>query len=82
MALETDTHPGDVTLGPVLFNWAPEAWRDFYFRIADEAPITTAYLGEVICSKRGPQFEPHIALGRHGRRRDHDQRRLHADYER
>ena len=61
MALETDTIPGDITLGPVLFNWAPEVWRDFYFRIADEAPVTTVYLGEVICSKRGPLFEPHIA---------------------
>ena len=52
---------GEVTLGPVLFNWAPERWRDFYFRIADEAPVTTVYLGEVICSKRAPLFEPHIA---------------------
>lgn len=61
MALETETTAGDLTLGPVLFNWAPEAWRDFYFRIADEAPVATVYLGEVICSKRGPLFEPHIA---------------------
>ena len=28
-----------LTLGPVLFNWAPEKWRDFYLRIADEAPV-------------------------------------------
>lgn len=61
MALEIDTIPGDITLGPVLFNWVPEVWRDFYFRIADEAPVTTVYLGEVICSKRGPLFGPHIA---------------------
>lgn len=53
--------PTEVTLGPLLFNWAPERWRDFYFRIADEAPVTTVYLGEVICSKRAPLFEPHIA---------------------
>ncbi|MET3221923.1 hypothetical protein ABIF35_002710 [Bradyrhizobium japonicum] len=26
-----------LSLGPVLYNWAPERWRDFYFRIADEA---------------------------------------------
>ena len=52
---------GEITLGPVLFNWAPETWRDFYFRIADEAPVKTVYLGEVICSKRAPLFEPHIA---------------------
>jgi collagenase-like PrtC family protease len=47
-----------VTLGPVLFNWQPETWRDFYFRIADEAPVDTVYLGEVICSKRTPLFVP------------------------
>jgi len=50
---------GSVTLGPVLFNWQPEAWRDFYFRIADEAPVSTVYLGETVCSKRGPLIEPH-----------------------
>jgi collagenase-like PrtC family protease len=61
MALETENSTGDITLGPVLFNWAPEAWRDFYFKIADEAPVSTVYLGEIICSKRGPLFEPHIA---------------------
>lgn len=49
-----------VTLGPVLFNWQPEKWRDFYFRIADEAPISTAYLGETICSKRAPLPEPYF----------------------
>lgn len=50
----------EITLGPVLFNWAPEAWRDFYFRIADEAPVAAVYLGEIICSKRAPLFEPQI----------------------
>lgn len=50
-----------LTLGPVLFNWAAEKWRDFYFRIADEAPVATVYLGEVVCSKRAPLFEPHLA---------------------
>jgi collagenase-like PrtC family protease len=49
----------EITLGPVLFNWKPERWRDFYFRIADEAPVGTVYLGEVVCSKRSPFFEPH-----------------------
>ncbi len=47
-----------LTLGPVLFNWTPEQWRDFYFRIADEAPVDTVYVGEVVCSKRAPFFEP------------------------
>ncbi|MDP6788642.1 MAG: U32 family peptidase [Rhodospirillales bacterium] len=50
-----------LTLGPVLFNWPPEAWRDFYFRIADEAPVDTVSIGEVVCSKRSPFFAPHLA---------------------
>lgn len=50
----------EVTLGPVLFNWQPDTWRDFYFRIADEAPVGTVYLGEVICSKRAPLFDEHF----------------------
>ncbi|MCF8476377.1 MAG: U32 family peptidase [Pseudolabrys sp.] len=50
---------GSITLGPVLFNWHPEKWRDFYFRIADEAPVSTVYIGETICSKRAPLIEPH-----------------------
>ena len=47
----------ELTLGPVLFNWQPETWRDFYFRIADEAPVETVYLGEVVCFKRAPLFD-------------------------
>lgn len=47
-----------LTLGPVLFNWKPGSWRDFYFRIADESCIDTVYLGEIICAKRMPLFEP------------------------
>ncbi len=50
----------ELTLGPVLFNWAPELWRDFYFRIADEATIETVIVGEVVCSKRTPFFAEHI----------------------
>lgn len=49
-----------LTLGPLLFNWQPEARRDFYFRIADEAPVDTVYIGEVTCSKRTPFFTPFI----------------------
>jgi collagenase-like PrtC family protease len=49
-----------LSLGPVLFNWDPEAKRDFYFRMADEAPLDTVYLGEVVCSKRTPFFDPHM----------------------
>ncbi len=49
-----------LTLGPVLFNWQPEAWRDFYFRIADEAPVDAVYLGEAICYKRAPLFDDYL----------------------
>ena len=55
-----DEHASELTLGPVLFNWSAERWRDFYFRIADEAPVSTVYVGEVICSKRAPLFEPYL----------------------
>lgn len=59
MAVAMHADEGGVVLGPVLFNWEPERWRDFYFRIADEAPVAAVYLGEVVCSKRAPLFEPH-----------------------
>lgn len=49
-----------ITLGPLLFNWPPDRWRDFYFRIAEEAPIDTVVLGEVVCSKRTPFFALHL----------------------
>ncbi|MGY3604010.1 MULTISPECIES: ubiquinone anaerobic biosynthesis protein UbiV [unclassified Bradyrhizobium] len=49
-----------LSLGPVLYNWAPERWRDFYFRIADEAPVNTVVIGEIICSKRSPFIAPHL----------------------
>ncbi|MEX5726894.1 collagenase-like PrtC family protease [Rhodovulum iodosum] len=47
----------ELTLGPNLFHWSAEKKRDFYYRIADESPVSTVYLGEVICSKRTPFFE-------------------------
>ncbi len=47
-----------LTLGPVFYNWAPERWRDFYFRIADEAPVDVVCVGEVVCSKRQPFLDP------------------------
>jgi collagenase-like PrtC family protease len=50
---------GVLTLGPLLFNWSPEKYRDFYFRMA-EAPVEIVYIGEVVCSKRAPFFEPVI----------------------
>jgi len=48
-----------LTLGPILFHWPAEKKLDFYARIADEAPVDTVYLGEVVCSKRTPFFEQH-----------------------
>lgn len=42
-----------LSLGPLLFNWDDDKIRDFYYSVADEAPIDTVYVGEVVCSKRG-----------------------------
>ncbi|WP_417462582.1 ubiquinone anaerobic biosynthesis protein UbiV [Kordiimonas sp.] len=50
MAVETFR----LSLGPLLFNWPVDTFRDFYFRIADEADIDIVYLGEVVCAKRRP----------------------------
>lgn len=48
---------GKLTIGPILFHWSAEKKRDFYFRIADESPVDSVYIGEVVCSKRAPFFE-------------------------
>ncbi|MFQ5783865.1 MAG: U32 family peptidase [Alphaproteobacteria bacterium] len=50
-----------LTLGPLLFNWPATKRRDFYFGIADEAPVDVVYLGEVVCSKRTPLFEAYLS---------------------
>lgn len=50
-----------LTIGPILYHWPADKKRDFYFKIADEAPVDTVYLGEVVCSKRSPFFEDHYA---------------------
>lgn len=47
-------------LGPVPYLWDGPKWRDFYFRIADEAPVDVVSLGETVCSKRLHFFEPHF----------------------
>lgn len=54
--------PGSMklTLGPILFNWEPDVWRDFYFRIADEAVVDAVAVGEVVCSKRMSFFDDHF----------------------
>jgi collagenase-like PrtC family protease len=49
--------PMTLTLGPLLFNWTPDRWRDFYAQIADEAPVDFVCIGEVVCSKRAPFYE-------------------------
>jgi len=49
-----------LALGPVLFNWQAEQWRDFYFRIADEADVDAVYVGDVVCSKRKPFLATHL----------------------
>lgn len=49
-----------LALGPIPFHWPAERKLDFYARIADEAPLDTVYLGEMLCSKRTPFFDEHI----------------------
>jgi O2-independent ubiquinone biosynthesis protein UbiV len=53
----TKTAKAQLTLGPLLYHWDAAKRRDFYFKIADEAPVDCVYFGEVICSKREPFFE-------------------------
>ncbi len=50
--------PAKLTLGPLLCNWLAAKRRDFYFRIADEAPVDTVCVGEVVCLKRAPFADP------------------------
>lgn len=49
-----------LTMGPLLFNWSVEKRRDFYARIADEAPIDIVCLGEAVCSKRLPFYQDEL----------------------
>ncbi|MBB3809209.1 ubiquinone anaerobic biosynthesis protein UbiV [Pseudochelatococcus contaminans] len=50
-----------LTLGPVLYLWEGSRWRDFYYRIADEAPVSHVCIGETVCSKRQHFYEPYLA---------------------
>lgn len=50
-----------LTMGPLLFNWPSEKWSDFYARLADEAPVDTVHVGEVVCSKRLPFYQDAVA---------------------
>ncbi|MGB3867173.1 MAG: U32 family peptidase [Xanthobacteraceae bacterium] len=47
-----------LTLGPTFFHWPPDRLRDFYYRIADEAPVERVHVGEVVCGKRMPFSDP------------------------
>lgn len=47
-----------LTLGPLFFHWPAEKLRNFYFRIADEAPVDRVHVGEVVCGKRMPFSDP------------------------
>lgn len=51
----------NLTLGPLLYLWPAERFRDFYFEIADEAPVDVVVLGETICSKRLHFMEAEMA---------------------
>lgn len=57
----TATTPIGLTLGPLYFNWSSDRIEDFYARIADEAPVTHVYLGEIVCGKRAPLTDAAIA---------------------
>ncbi len=55
-----EKRPARLVLGPVLFHWDADRLRDFYHRIADEAPVDSVHLGEVVCAKRLPFFADHL----------------------
>jgi collagenase-like PrtC family protease len=52
--------PASLTLAPIPYHWSADAILDFYAAIADEAPVDTVYVGEVVCSKRAPFFEDRL----------------------
>ncbi|UQY80876.1 U32 family peptidase [Candidatus Hepatincola sp. Av] len=51
-----NTQKYKLTLGPCLFNWKVNDWKNFYFKIANETEVDEVYLGEVVCVKRYPFF--------------------------
>ena len=52
--------PMKLTVGPNPFFWDAASWRDFYARVADEAPVDRVVLGELVCSKRLPFYQSEI----------------------
>lgn len=57
MRTSENSSAGKLSLGPLLFHWSPEKIRDFYYRIADEAPVDSVHVGEAVCAKRLPLVE-------------------------
>ena len=57
---EKTATPTTLVMGPVMFHWTPDDWRDFYFRVADEADVDVVCVGEVVCSKRSPFIAAHL----------------------
>lgn len=51
-----------LTLGPLQYLWPSDRWSDFYFEIADEAPVDVVVIGETICSKRLHFMEADLAV--------------------
>lgn len=49
-----------LNLGPLLFHWPETQIRDFYFRVADDAPFDVVYVGEVVCLKRWPLIASYL----------------------
>ena len=56
-----ETRRAALSLGPIYYLWDGPKWRDFYFRVADEADVDHVTLGETVCSKRQHFSEPHVA---------------------
>jgi collagenase-like PrtC family protease len=54
-----------IALGPLLFNWSPEAVTEFYQRMA-AAPVDDVYLGEVVCAKRKPLHDTALTAAAEG----------------
>ncbi len=50
----------ELTMGPVYYLWDGPKWRDFYLRVAEEAPVDRVVIGETVCSKRQHFIEPHL----------------------
>ncbi|WP_170326248.1 ubiquinone anaerobic biosynthesis protein UbiV [Ruegeria arenilitoris] len=50
----------DLTAGPTQFFWSKDRWLEFHTSLAD-TPVARVVLGELVCSKRLPFYQEHIA---------------------